>query len=126
MILGIGTDLVDIARMRAALDRHGERFARRILSPAEWPDWESSKEPARLLAKRFAAKEAFSKVVHTGLRSPVTLRNIGIGHDELGRPEFILETPLQQWLQQKGIGKVHLSLSDEGDQILAFAIAAKS
>ena len=126
MILGIGTDLVDIARMRAALDRHGERFARRILSPAEWPDWQASGDPARLLAKRFAAKEAFSKAVHTGLRSPVTLRNIGIGHDELGRPEFILETPLQQWLQQKGIGKVHLSLSDEGDQILAFAIAAKS
>ena len=123
MILGIGTDLVDIARMRAALDRHGERFARRILSPAEWPDWESSKEPARLLAKRFAAKEAFAKAVGTGIRAPVTFHAISVGHDEWGKPEFICAPELQKWLDKKGIKHVHLSMSDEEDTVVAFVVA---
>ena len=61
--------------------------------------------------------------MHTGLRSPVTLRNIGIGHNELGRPEFIVEKPLAQWLKQKKIGSVHLSISDEDNHIIAFAVA---
>ena len=71
MIAGIGSDLVEIDRIRTALARHGERFARRILSPAEWPDWASAHDPARLLAKRFAAKEAFAKAAGTGLAGPV-------------------------------------------------------
>ena len=103
MILGIGTDLVDIARMRAALDRHGERFARRILSPAEWPDWESSKEPARLLAKRFAAKEAFAKASGQGLREPVTLGALAVTHDALGRPSWAFADELAQWLTARGV-----------------------
>lgn len=98
MILGIGTDLVDIARMRAALDRHGERFARRILSPAEWPDWQASGDPARLLAKRFAAKEAFAKASGQGLRAPVTLGALAVTHDALGRPGWALADELAQWL----------------------------
>ena len=127
MIYGIGTDIVTVSRIGKMCKTYGANaVADKILSRIEYLEWPSACNPVLFLAKRFAAKEAFSKAVHTGLRSPVTLRNIGIGHDELGRPEFILETPLQQWLQQKGIGKVHLSLSDEGDQILAFAIAAKS
>lgn len=93
MILGIGTDLVDIARMRAALDRHGERFARRILSPAEWPDWQASGDPARLLAKRFAAKEAFAKASGQGLRAPVTLGALAVTHDALGRPSKPSQAP---------------------------------
>lgn len=126
MILGIGTDLVDIARMRAALDRHGERFARRILSPAEWPDWQASGDPARLLAKRFAAKEAFAKAAGTGLRAPVTLSALAVTHDTLGRPGWAFSDELASWLQQRGIVHCHLSISDERSQCLAFVVLERA
>lgn len=126
MILGIGTDLVDIARMRAALDRHGERFARRILSPAEWPDWQASGDPARLLAKRFAAKEAFAKAAGTGLRAPVTLSALAVTHDTLGRPGWAFSDELASWLQQRGIVHCHLSISDERSQCLAFVVLERT
>ena len=122
MILGIGTDLVDIARMRAALDRHGERFARRILSPAEWPDWQASGDPARLLANRFAAKEAFAKASGQGLRAPVTLGALAVTHDALGRPSWAFADELAQWLTARGVQRCHLSISDERAQCLAFVV----
>ncbi|WP_066566681.1 holo-ACP synthase [Snodgrassella sp. CFCC 13594] len=127
MIYGIGTDLVTISRIGKMCKNYGANaVAEKILSRIESLEWPSASNPVLFLAKRFAAKEAFAKAVHTGLRSPVSLRNIGIGHDELGRPEFICEPALQQWLAEKGIGKVHLSLSDEIDQVVAFVIAEMS
>ncbi len=125
MIYGIGTDLVAIDRIARLHKQYGLAFAERILSRIERLEWPEASQPVLFLAKRFAAKEAFAKAVHTGLRSPVTLRNIGIGHDALGRPEYILEAPLQAWLKQQGIGKVHLSLTDEAGQALAFAVAER-
>lgn len=122
MIVGIGTDLVDIARMRTALERHGERFARRILSPAEWPDWQASSDPARLLAKRFAAKEAFAKASGQGLRAPVTLGALAVTHDALGRPGWAFSDELAHWLATRGISRCHLSISDERAQCLAFVV----
>ena len=71
MIYGIGTDLVEPSRIASLLDRHGERFAKRILTDSEWSEFMSSGEQAMFLAKRFAAKEAFSKAMGTGLRHPV-------------------------------------------------------
>ncbi len=70
MILGIGTDLCDIGRVQRALDRYGERFATRILVEAEMERFLRHRKPAAYLAKRFAAKEAFSKAMGTGLRYP--------------------------------------------------------
>jgi holo-[acyl-carrier protein] synthase len=126
MIAGIGSDLVEIDRIRAALARHGERFARRILSPAEWPDWASAHDPARLLAKRFAAKEAFAKAAGTGLRAPVTLSALAVTHDTLGRPGWAFSDPLASWLQQRGIVHCHLSISDERSQCLAFVVLERA
>lgn len=127
MIYGIGTDLVTISRIGKMCKTYGANaVADKILSRIEYLEWPSASNPVLFLAKRFAAKEAFSKAVHTGLRSPVTLHNIGIGHDELGRPEFLVEPALQAWLKQKKIGRVHLSISDEADQVVAFAIAEQS
>ena len=63
--------------------------------------------------------------MHTGLRSPVTLHHISIAHDKLGRPEFVVEPPLQEWLRQQGIGRVHLSLSDDNGAVVAFVVAEK-
>ncbi|AQR64393.1 holo-ACP synthase [Aquaspirillum sp. LM1] len=126
MIAGIGSDLVEIDRIRTALVRHGERFARRILSPAEWPDWASAHDPARLLAKRFAAKEAFAKAAGTGLRAPVTLGALAVTHDTLGRPGWAFSDELASWLQQRGIIHCHLSISDERSQCLAFVVLERA
>lgn len=82
-------------------------------------------KPVNYLAKRFAAKEAFAKAVGTGIRGAVSFRNIGIGHDALGKPEFFYGPALSEWLEEQGISRVSLSMADEGDTVLAFAVAEK-
>ncbi|MCP2040740.1 holo-[acyl-carrier protein] synthase [Neisseria sp. HSC-16F19] len=123
MIYGIGTDMVALSRIARLHKKYGSQFAHRLLSPVEWLEFPQAGKPENFLAKRFAAKEAFAKAVGTGLRMPVSLRHIGVGHDGLGKPEFICEPPLQAWLAEQGIGRIHLSLSDEADQVLAFVVA---
>jgi holo-[acyl-carrier protein] synthase len=123
MIHGIGVDLVRVQRLNDMLDRHGERLARRILAPEEMAEYAVATDRHRFLAKRFAAKEAFAKAVGTGLRAPVSLSAIHIGHDALGRPEFRCATELADWLAERGIARVHLSISDEHEHVVAFAVA---
>ncbi len=122
MIHGIGTDLLDSTRIRSGLARFGEHYADRILAPSEHAGYYASRDPALYLAKCFAAKEALSKALGTGLRPPVTLRNIAVLRDPHGRPHFELAPPLAAWLDARGIRRHHVSLSDEGDLVLAFAI----
>ena len=123
MIYGIGTDIVTISRIERLYKKYGITFAERMLSRIELLEFTDASDQVNCLAKRFAAKEAFGKEVGTGLRVPVTLRQIGVGHDALGKPEFICEPELQQWLNKKRIQEVHLSFSDEKGQVIAFAIA---
>jgi holo-[acyl-carrier protein] synthase len=123
MIYGIGTDLVTVTRMREMHARFGERLARRVLAPSEWPDYERATDRVRLLARRFAAKEAVVKALGTGLRVPATLGNIAIGHDDLGRPEPLPAPALRDWLDARGIRRLHVSITDERDYAVAFAIA---
>ena len=125
MIYGIGTDILRIERIEQLYGKYGQVLAERLLSRIELLEWRSVGNKTNFLAKRFAAKEAFAKAVHTGLRSPVTLHHISIAHDKLGRPEFVVEPPLQEWLRQQGIGRVHLSLSDDNDAVVAFVVAEK-
>ena len=126
MIYGIGTDILRIERIEQLYEKYGQALAERLLSRIELLEWRSVGNKTNFLAKRFAAKEAFAKAVHTGLRSPVTLHHISIAHDKLGRPEFVVEPPLQEWLRQQGIGRVHLSLSDGNGAVVAFAVAEKA
>jgi hypothetical protein len=126
MIYGIGTDILRIERIEQLYGKYGQALAERLLSRIELLEWRSVGNKTNFLAKRFAAKEAFAKAVHTGLRSPVTLHHISIAHDKLGRPEFVVEPPLQEWLRQQGIGRVHLSLSDGNGAVVAFAVAEKA
>ena len=126
MIYGIGTDILRIERIEQLYDKYGQALAERLLSRIELLEWRSVGNKTNFLAKRFAAKEAFAKAVHTGLRSPVTLHHISIAHDKLGRPEFVVEPPLQEWLSRQGIGRVHLSLSDDNGAVVAFAVAEKA
>ena len=122
MIYGIGTDIIAVGRIEQALNRHGDRFARRILAAVEWDDFASSTHRARFLAKRFAAKEAFVKALGTGMRHPATWHNIHVTHDELGRPGFGLEPELAQALEQRHIHGHHLSISDEAEMVVAFSV----
>lgn len=122
MIYGIGTDIIVVERIEAALRRFGDRFAERILAPAEMEDFRASVHRARFLAKRFAAKEAFAKALGTGIRHPATWRNIRVVHDELGRPCFGLEPELTQSLAQRSIRGHHLSISDEAEMVVAFSV----
>ncbi|MDH4233510.1 MAG: holo-ACP synthase [Gallionella sp.] len=122
MIYGIGTDIVKYARIEKMFARHGARFAERVLSERELPEYQSAANPARLLAKRFAAKEALAKAVGSGLREPVSLRRICITHDGLGKPVLQFDETLRKHLAQLGIGGHHLSISDEHDMIVAFVV----
>ena len=121
MIHGIGTDIVAVSRIAALHQRHGERALEKLLAPAERADCRDSAQPARFLAKRFAAKEAFGKALGTGVRAPVLLTAIAVIHDALGKPGFEYSPGLSAHLAELDL-IAHLSLSDEGDSALAFVI----
>ncbi|QMT32782.1 holo-ACP synthase [Conchiformibius steedae DSM 2580] len=129
MIYGIGTDILAVKRIETLYKKYGEALPRRILSrieALEFADKFSPKnrdEAVRFLAKRFAAKEAFAKAVGTGIREPVGFHGISVSHNEAGKPEFVCEEALKQWLVAKNIVKIHLSLSDEARYVSAFAVA---
>lgn len=126
MIYGIGTDIVSYQRIRELNDEYGERFAQRLLGEAELAEYASSADPARYLMKHFAAKEAFAKALGTGLRAGVTLRRIGIGHDELGKPLLQLEDALAGYVARLGVTHWHLSISDEREVAVAFVVLEKN
>lgn len=122
MIYGIGTDIVEIARIESALSRHGERFARKLLSDEEWQEFLLKGQAAAWLAKRFAAKEAFAKALGTGIRGEVTLPRIAVRNDALGRPVLVLDARLLALLDERKIRAMHLSLSDERQFACAFVV----
>ena len=122
MIVGIGTDLVLVSRIEAVLSRQGERFASRILTPPEMERYRSHGQPARYLAKRFAAKEAILKALGTGLAKGMSWQDMQIDNDEHGAPHVVLAGAELARLQQGGGGRMLLSLSDEREQALAFVV----
>ena len=122
MIFGIGTDIVEVARIKASIEEFGDAFAQRILAESEFASYQASAIKPRFLAKRFAAKEAFSKALGTGLRAPATLQNIAVSHDALGKPVLILAPELQALLQSKSISQTHISISDEKNLAAAFVV----
>ncbi len=121
MIFGIGTDIVEYARIEAMWQRHGVRLAERMLSAQELPEF-LSHPTARFLAKRFAAKEAFAKAAGSGLRHPVSLSRISVTHDGLGKPVLQFDVELRTYLAQLGVSGHHLSISDERNIIVAFVV----
>lgn len=120
MIYGIGTDIVAIARIEESLQRHGERFAERILADSEMEGFRAATRPASYLAKRFAAKEAMAKAMGTGFRDGLSLRHIAVGHDDKGKPLLELNGRAEELCSELGIGARHLSLSDEYEYAVAF------
>ena len=122
MIYGIGTDIVEVARIEASISQFGDDFARRVLAQSELASYQASQIKARFLAKRFAAKEAFAKALGTGLRAPATFQNIAVSHDDLGKPILVLAAELQAFLIAKNILQTHISISDEKNLAAAFVV----
>lgn len=126
MIYGIGTDLVNIKRIEEALFRFGDRFLHRILSKEEVAEYAHSSQPARFVAKRFAAKEAFSKAYGTGIGESVGWHDVRVTHDEFGKPLIQTSQALHEKLLARQITRTHISITDETEQALAFVILEKS
>ena len=120
MIFGIGTDIVRVERMTRNLERFGDRFAQRILTRNELSDYEACGSRANFLAKRFAAKEAAAKAMGIGFREGLTLRQIGVGHDDKGKPQLEFEGYAASFIKKKGINAAHVSLADEAEHAVAF------
>lgn len=125
MIYGIGTDIVAIARMRDLYARHGERALDRLLAKSEIALCSAAPEPARYLAKRFAAKEALAKALGTGIRAPVLLTSIAVSNDALGKPAFHFSGELAEYMQAHRL-HAHLSISDERETAVAFVVVERA
>ena len=126
MIYGIGNDICDVRRIRASVERHGERFAARILSEAELATWRSRsarwpERGVRFLATRFSAKEAFSKAIGLGMVMPMAWRSCEVANLPSGQPTLVLHGALKDWFEARAL-RVHLSLSDETDYAASFCV----
>ena len=129
MIYGIGTDICDIRRIRASVERHGERFAQKVLTEQELQVWRarSARWPERgikYLATRFSAKEAFSKAVGLGMAMPMTWRNCEIANLPSGQPTIVLHGAMKQWFEQRGLS-AHITVTDESEYAASFCVVEK-
>lgn len=130
MIYGIGTDICDVRRIRKSLERHGERFAQRVLSDAEFATWQtrSARWPdrgLRYLATRFSAKEAFSKAIGLGMRLPMSWQLCEIGKLASGKPVIILHGGLKLWFDDQRLS-AHITVTDETDYAASFCVVEKN
>jgi len=126
MIYGIGTDICDIRRIRASLEKHGERFAQKVLSDNELKTFRTRSERwpergVRYVATRFSAKEAFSKAIGLGMRMPMTWRLCEVAKLPSGQPTLVLHGVLKEWFEAKGLS-AHVSVSDESDYATSYVV----
>ena len=130
MIHGIGTDICDIRRIRASFERHGERFAEKILSDAELAVWRrrSARWPergVRYLATRFSAKEAFSKAIGLGMRLPMHWRRCEIANRPSGEPMIVLHGGLKTWFEAQHL-TAHITVTDESEYAASFCVVERA
>ena len=126
MIYGIGTDICDVRRIRAALERHGDRFAEKVLTEAELATWKARgarwpERGVRFVATRFSAKEAFSKAVGLGMRMPMTWKLCEVGKLPSGKPVIVLHGVLKEWCEARGLSAM-VSVTDETDYAASFVV----
>lgn len=129
MIYGIGTDIVQISRVEAALARNGDRFAEKILGPQELEKYHARRARSevrglRFLATRFSAKEAFSKAIGLGMRMPMTWRSAQMLNDPSGKPVIVCSGALAEFMQQNHLS-AQVTISDEADYGVAFVIVTR-
>lgn len=126
MVHGIGTDICDIRRIAAALARHGDRFAERVLGPDELRVFHARRARVQArgvsyLATRFSAKEAFSKAIGLGLRAPMRWRDCETLNLPSGQPIIRLHGDLAAWFAARGL-VAHVSVTDESDYATSFVV----
>ena len=126
MVHGIGVDLVRISRIEAALERFGERFARRILTQAELREYARRPRRADFLAKHFAAKEALVKALGTGIRMGIQWHDAEVRRDALGKPYFVCSGRVSELFSEQSVGASHLSISDEDGFAMAFVVLERA
>jgi holo-[acyl-carrier protein] synthase len=129
VIYGIGTDILQTSRIKAALAKYGDRFAERILGPEEMVKYLGRKAKVEsrgvnFLATRFAAKEAFSKAIGMGMRMPMTWRAMQTLNAPSGKPEVVCSGILKIWMEQQGL-TAQVSITDEAEYAVAFVIVEK-
>ena len=122
MIVGIGTDVVSIDRIEKTLARFGERFVKRVLTPAERIRFDKTLAKASHLAKRWAAKEAFSKAIGTGIHAPFTWQSITVSRDRKGKPGIVPSPEMEKHLAALGVTAAHVSLTDDAGVAMAFVV----
>ncbi len=122
MIYGIGIDVLKIDRVGKVYEKHGERFVRHLLMPAEREQLERTARPVRFLAMRFAAKEAIVKGLGTGFAHGIWIRDVGIVQNAWGRPEVVYSERGARVRDQLGVGEGHVTLTDEAGLVVAVAV----
>ena len=120
VVQGIGVDIVKLERVEAVHRRFGDRFARKVLSAEELS---AGPVTSSLIAKRFAAKEAIAKALGTGFRGGITMPSITINKNLLNKPEVALTGAAAERLRVMGAQQILVSIADEVDSVIAFAIA---
>jgi holo-[acyl-carrier protein] synthase len=113
VIYGVGTDIVEVTRIEKALERFGEKFAKRILCEPELKRFHGHRQKANYLAKRFAAKEAFAKALGTGIHAPANWHGVWVKNLPSGKPVLEFSSALRDLLRKRKINSHHLSLADE-------------
>jgi holo-[acyl-carrier protein] synthase len=122
MIIGVGTDIVDVRRIQKTLTRYGKRFTGKVLCAGERRSLSGS-PLAAYLARQFSAKEAVSKALGTGMRSGVHFKNIEIARKRSGDPLVKLTGEAKFRAEELGVSDIHISMSDERDYAIAYVIA---
>jgi holo-[acyl-carrier protein] synthase len=130
MIYGIGTDIVQISRIEAALARNGERFAEKILGPQEMQKYLARRAKhevrgLRFLATRFSAKEAFSKAIGLGMHMPMTWRSAQMLNAPSGKPVIVCSGALEEFMRENRLS-AQVTISDEAEYGVAFVIVTQA
>ena len=128
-VYGIGTDLCDVRRIAATLERKGDRFAEKVLGPGEIEVFRARRARVegrglRFLATRFSAKEAFSKAIGLGLHMPMTWRDCEILNERSGKPVIRLHGALAEWFEARGL-VAHVTVTDETDYAASFVVVER-
>lgn len=122
MISGIGVDIVEINRFKRMLERFGDRVARRLLTPREFEQFQQRNNSLRFLATRFAAKEAASKALGTGIAKGIGFHSIEVMNNTDGQPQLEFHDAALELVQQRNLQQCLLSLSDEKHYAVAMVV----
>lgn len=125
MILGIGTDIVDIVRIKRMLERHSESFVRRVLSVEEQELLFKRKDKCQFCAGRWAIKEAFSKALGTGIGKACAMHEVSVVNDKFGRPVVVLKGKALSTFEELGGKLIHVSISHEKSYACASVVLEK-